>query len=314
MRRSAAVAPSGRVAVWIEPMLDQGQTPGERAMRLRAATDGDRDAVLALGVAEEAAWFGEAELSPAEVGEWVDEEGGLAGSVVAVDADGRIRGFASPGRHQPVFLADPAETDALADALVPWLREQRDAMELMSFAGDAARLAAFERHGLRHRRSSFLMARPESAGPLQAPAFPEGIEVEPYRFGDDDEAVHRLVYVDAAWASVPGHSERGLEDWVVKERLCRSVFLARRDGDPVGWVAGRVLDGGRGYISTLAVAVRERGRGLGRALLLHGFADLQLAGARGLTLGVEAENEAALGLYRSVGLEVEYEWRIYATA
>jgi ribosomal protein S18 acetylase RimI-like enzyme len=29
---------------------------------------------------------------------------------------------------------------------------------------------------------------------------------------------------------------------------------------------------------------------------------------------VEAQNAAALGLYRSVGLEVEHEWRIYATA
>jgi ribosomal-protein-alanine N-acetyltransferase len=79
-------------------------------------------------------------------------------------------------------------------------------------------------------------------------------------------------------------------------------------------VAGRVLAAGRGYVSTLAVAAAERGRGLGRALLLHCFAELQRAGARGLTLGVEAENAAALGLYRSVGLEVEREWRTYVTA
>jgi len=76
-------------------------------------------------------------------------------------------------------------------------------------------------------------------------------------------------------------------------RRCRSAFVARRDGRPVGWVAGR---------------------GLGRALLLHAFADLQVAGGRDLTLEVQAENAAALGLYRSVGLEVEREWRIYATA
>ena len=52
----------------------------------------------------------------------------------------------------------------------------------------------------------------------------------------------------------------------------------------------------------------------GRALLLHALTDLQQAGARGLTLGVEADNESALGLYRSVGMAVEREWRIYATA
>jgi ribosomal protein S18 acetylase RimI-like enzyme len=97
-------------------------------------------------------------------------------------------------------------------------------------------------------------------------------------------------------------------------RRCASAFLARRAGRPVGWVAGRLVASGRGYVETLAVATSERRRGLGRALLLHAFGDLQHGGARGLALGVQAENEAALGLYRSVGLEVEREWRIYATA
>jgi ribosomal protein S18 acetylase RimI-like enzyme len=72
------------------------------------------------------------------------------------------------------------------------------------------------------------------------------------------------------------------------------------------------LAGGRGWVDTLAVAQSERRRGLGRALLLHALTDLQRAGARGLGLGVEAENDGALGLYRSLGLEVEREWRVYA--
>ncbi|HEU0318958.1 MAG TPA: GNAT family N-acetyltransferase [Solirubrobacteraceae bacterium] len=96
-------------------------------------------------------------------------------------------------------------------------------------------------------------------------------------------------------------------------RPCRSLFLARRDRRPIGWVAGRVLDSGRGDVTALAVARTERGRGLGRALLLHAFNDLQRAGARGLALDVVAHNETALGLYRSVGMEIEREWQIYAT-
>jgi len=281
---------------------------------LRSASDGDRDAVLALGVAEEAAWFGEAEVSAAEVGEWIDDEGGLGAGVVAVAEDGRVCGFASPGRRQAVFVADPAWTDALADELLPWLHARRDVVELMTFAGDHGRLRAFERHGLRHRRSSFSLARPDSAGPLPAAAVADGVTIAPYRLGDADEIVHRLIYIDAAWASVPGHAERDLDAWRETARRCRSMFLARRGGRPVGWVAGRVLDGGRGYVTTLAVATSDRGRGLGRALLARALTDLQRAGARGLALDVEAENEAALALYRSVGLEVEREWRIYATA
>jgi ribosomal protein S18 acetylase RimI-like enzyme len=283
-------------------------------MRVRPATERDRDAVCALGVVEEAAWFAEPDSSADEVAEWIADEGGLAPGVVAVDDEERVRGFASPGRRDSVFLADPAVTDALADSLLPWLLERRDDVQLMTFAGDATRVAAFERHGLRHRRSTFQLVRPANAGPLPAAEFPEEIEVAPYRLGADDEAVHRLIYVDAAWAAVPGHAERDLEAWQEMVRPCPSLFLARRSGQPVGWVAGRVLDSGRGFINTLAVAVSERGRGLGRALLLHAFSDLESAGARDVTLGVEAENENALNLYRAVGMEIEREWRIYGVA
>jgi ribosomal protein S18 acetylase RimI-like enzyme len=282
-------------------------------MALRRATDSDRDTVLALGVAEEAAWFGLAQSSAEEVGEWIDEEGGLAHGLVAVDDDDRVRGFASPGRHATVFLADPALAGPLADELLPWLREQRDVVQVMTSAGDTARAAAFERHGLRHRRSSFTLVRPDSAGPLPAAVFPDGVHVAPYRLGDADDAVHRLIYVDAAWASVEGHAERDLDDWRTTVLPCRSLFVAYRDRRAVGWVAGRLLESGRGYVTSLAVATTERGRGVGRALLLHAFTDLELAGARGLMLEVEAANDSALGLYRSIGMTVEREWRTYAT-
>ena len=282
-------------------------------MTLRPATDGDRDAVLALGVAEEAAWFGEAELSAEEVGEWIDDEGGVARGVVAVDDDGRVRGFASPGRRETVFLADPALTDALADELLPWLHEQRDVLELMTFAGDAARVAAFERHGLRHRRSSFIWRVPTAPGRCLRRRFPAG------SMSRRTASATPTTPSTGSSTSMPrGHPSRDTRS-ATSTRGGRGCVPAGRcswltaTSRPVGWVAGRLLESGRGYISMLAVATTERGRGLGRALLLHAFADLQLAGARGLALGVEAHNEAALGLYRSVGLEVEREWRIYAT-
>ena len=218
-------------------------------------------------MAEEAAWFGQAEITAEEIGEWIEDEGGVASGVVAVDDAGGVCGFAAPGRHQAVLLADPTRTSLLADELLRWLRERCEAVRLMAFVDDTERVAAFERHGLRHVRSSFLMARADSVGPLPVAAFPDGVTVAPYRFGNDDEAVHRLVYVDAAWASVAGHAERDLDQWLDTMRRCRWVFLARRDGRPVGWVAGRVLDSGRGYVDMLAVAISERHRGLGPALL-----------------------------------------------
>jgi hypothetical protein len=44
----------------------------------------------------------------------------------------------------------------------------------LAFGGDAARLAGLERHGLHHLRSSFTLARPDTAGPLPAAALPDG--------------------------------------------------------------------------------------------------------------------------------------------
>jgi ribosomal protein S18 acetylase RimI-like enzyme len=142
---------------------------------------------------------------------------------------------------------------------------------------------------------------------------PDGVHIAPYRLGDADDAVHRLIYVDAAWASVEGHAERDLDDWRTTVLPCRSLFVAHRDRRPVGWVAGRLLESGHGFVTSLAVATTERGRGVGRALLLRAFTDLGRAGARGLMLEVEAANDSALGLYRSIGMTVEREWRTYAT-
>ena len=282
-------------------------------MTLRPATDADRDAILALGVTEETAWFGTPEVDADEVGDWVDEEGGVGAGVVAVDDGGTVRGFASPGRNQAVLLADPARTDEVADALLGWLLGQGGTVELLTFAGDTARVAALERHGLRHEHSAFTLARPPAAGPLPAAVFPDGVSVAPYTLGSDDEAVHRLIYVDAAWAALKGHVERDLERWLDTAKSSPVRFVVRRGDRYVGYLAGRMMASGRGWVDQFAVATDERGHGLGRALLLHAFAVLEDQGADGLALGVQAANEAALGLYRSVGLEVEREWRVYTS-
>jgi ribosomal protein S18 acetylase RimI-like enzyme len=281
---------------------------------LRPATRADRGAILALGVAEEEAWFGAAESSAAEVGEWIDEECDLAAGAVLCDAAdrARVRAFAAPALHGIcILMAEPSVVSGALDLLIPWLRD-RGAVEVMTFGSDGERVAGLERNGLRHIRSSFTLARSARSPVPALPDWPPGIEVAPYALGADDGSVHRLIYVDAAWSSVPGHVDRDLDAWRNAVRPGLRAFLARREGVPVGWVAGRLLEAGRGYISGLAVARGARGVGLGRALLLHSCADLLAGGASDLGLDVVATNDSALGLYRSVGFDVEREWRIYA--
>ncbi len=124
--------------------------------------------------------------------------------------------------------------------------------------------------------------------------------------------MHELIYVDAAWSEVPGHTQRSLEAWRSTLTPEYRGWVARRDERLVGWVTGRVFGDGRGWVEQLAVARSARGHGLGRALLLHSLAELCSHGATSLALGVQAENENAIGLYRDVGFEVDREWRVYS--
>src|SRR4051794_14223744 len=164
-------------------------------MTLRPATRTDLDAVSALAVLEEATWVGEPEAGADEVSEWIDDEGGVTAGVVAVDDGGGGPWVALARRARAVVPADPARTGALAAAgggaavfvAVPagpvavadegprGAGEPGNAVARMPSAGDTEGVGAFERHGLRPRRSSFPMSRPAGAGPLPAAEFPDGV-------------------------------------------------------------------------------------------------------------------------------------------
>ena len=275
---------------------------------IRPATPADRPALVALGLAEDAAWSGAPAVSAEEVGEFID--GCEPGMVF--EREGRAAGYAAAGEGgRTVLLVDPGDDPEPAlEVLVAWLGE-RGRHEIDSYGRDARRIAWLEANGYTHRRSFFDLQR--GIEPPLAPAdLPDGVALERYRPGEDDEAVYALIYVDAAWAEVPGHTERSLEAWRSTLGPDYRRWVARRDGRPVGWVAGRVFPDGRGWVEQLAVARSERGRGLGHALLLHSLAELRERGATSLTLGVQGENDSATGLYRSVGFEVEREWRVYS--
>jgi ribosomal protein S18 acetylase RimI-like enzyme len=263
--------------------------------------------LIALVLAEDAAWSGASEVSAEEAGEVVDQHG----LGVVFERDGRVAGYAASGEGGETFvLADPGDDPGPAlVALVAWL-EERGRHEVDTYAADARRIAWLEARGFTHRRSFFDLQR--GIDPPLAPAvWPSGVAIARYRRGDDDEAVHRLMYVHAAWGEVPGHTELSLDGWRSMLAPEYRAWVARRDGHPVGWVAGRVFSDGRGWIEQLAVARSARGQGLGRALLLHSLAELRSRGATALALGVQGENENASRLYRDIGFEVMREWRVY---
>ena len=139
----------------------------------------------------------------------------------------------------------------------------------------------------------------------EAPPPPADVTVRPFSRGADDAPVHALV--EEAMAGVPGSEPRSLESWqaakVDKQGWDPSLWLLHEDADGLAAVVlCERWEEGVGYVDYLAVAPRVRGRGLGRALLLHGLARLRAAGLTVAELSVQGENASATRLYESVGM------------
>lgn len=277
----------------------------------RPATAADLPVLTDLFRRWETVRFGAPEHDADEVRETFGNMVGLSErSRMLFDGD-RLLAAAWCWSAETTLLVDPHVDPApLYADLLPWLTERRVAVE--SLGADSVLRAALEGRGWTHTRSSFELIR--SVTPdwsIAEPVWPDGVTITDLH-GADLEAIHRLIYIDAGWAEIPGHPERPYEQWrdifvTDKEDPAQQV-LAWRDGRLVGVAMGRIFSDGAGWIAQLAVAKSQRGTGLGRALLLEALRRRVAGGATLLGLSVQAENASAIGLYLSVGLHIDREW------
>ena len=77
-------------------------------------------------------------------------------------------------------------------------------------------------------------------------------------------------------------------------------YLARIDGEPAA-VARRATFDGASYLSSIGTAAWARGRGLGELVTLAAAADALETDSEWIYLGVFADNEVAIRLYRRAG-------------
>ncbi len=287
---------------------------------LRPATVDDVAVISAVTDAQDTAWWGSPDGDIDDTRHELDQVVSVMGSLetasrVAV-VEEAVLGFALLSGHGHTSAAiDPSAPLAheACAALFRWLVEA-GAGEIESPAQDVDRLAAIAAVGFVPRRSSFELERPGDVDDLEPAVWPDGIAPVPFRKGVDDEEVHEMIY--SVWLDVDGHTLRPLAEW--RERLLGGpwfeqdlVVLARRDhgaGPAAGVALGRRFGTDVGWVSQLAVGRPDRGAGLGRAVLIEACHRLRRIGVRVIGLGVEAENERALGLYRSVGFDVAREW------
>jgi mycothiol synthase len=183
-------------------------------------------------------------------------------------------------------------------------------LEVSAPGSDQAFRELAERAGYRPARSSWLM-RLDMAEPPPPPVWPAGVRVRTFQREADARAVHRLV--QDAFADIGNQPPRSFEFW-------EQTSLERADFDPTVWflaIAGGELVGvdlcfsGElgGYVAQLAVRRDHRGRGLGLALLRHGFGELYRRGDRTVYLHVDSENRTgATRLYERAGMRVQHRF------
>ena len=169
-----------------------------------------------------------------------------------------------------------------------------------------------EREGYTPARYFFRMEITFSEEP-PAVSLPAGITV---RSGELDEDL-RVFYetTEEAMADHWGHIAISFEEWRKRRERTnldlRLWFLALHDGEPSGAVLCGISDG-IGWIDTLAVRRPWRRRGLGSALLTHGFRELYGRGMRRMALGVDAESPTgATRLYERAGMHIEQQYAAY---
>ncbi|MGZ8716604.1 MAG: GNAT family N-acetyltransferase [Gaiellaceae bacterium] len=185
-----------------------------------------------------------------------------------------------------------------------------------TLAADAGAPALLGAHGFREVRRFYEMAI-ELAEPPTAPALPDGLVIETFRVED---ARPFYLALDESFRDHWEYHERAFEEWWEQRSgapdFDPSLWFLIRDGEEVAAVVRNEPNrNGSGWVGALGVRRPWRGRGLGRALLLHTFAELYRRGMTRVSLGVDSENPTgASKLYESVGMAVEVEQVVFEKA
>jgi ribosomal protein S18 acetylase RimI-like enzyme len=153
--------------------------------------------------------------------------------------------------------------------------------------------------------STVLQMELDLADPPPAARFPEGVEVRTYTDADGRAVQQLLDDAYSAWedAYVP----MAHEDWLAFMTGDASFdptcwWLAEADGE----LAGVCLTWREGWVKDLATTQAWRGRGLGKALLLHALAEHRARGNPKAGLKVDDRNPTgAIKLYERCGFRID---------
>lgn len=178
------------------------------------------------------------------------------------------------------------------------------------------------RYGFKSVRRFYRLARREDAS-IPSRTMPKGVDVTHKmlrEMSDDDVAA----FTDVLNDTFAGHFSFAPEPvwrWVKWRDACEDPWMISLATDSSGIIGVCVVEDSKsynaergvstGWIQFLGVRKHLRGQGIGTAMLVDAVRWLQGLGRDAIFIGVDAENEKALGLYESVGFKVENESRAY---
>jgi mycothiol synthase len=288
--------------------LDEDETAGVQAL-VAAATDVDGTAPLSEHVLLHLRYGGDRQ----------------ALHLLARDHAGALVGFAHLDATDPVaggageLVVHPdARRHGLGDRIVHALLNRM--AEAGSPAGGRLRLwahgehpgaaALARRHGFTRARVLWQMRR-SLLSPLAAPHFPDGVRLRPFVVGQDEPEFLRVNNAAFDW-----HPEQG--GWDIDQMKLREAepwfdpagFLLAVDARDrlLGFHWTKVHGSGSsdhshepiGEVYVLGVDPSARGMRLGNALTLAGLRHLRDRGLSQVMLYVEADNDAAIRVYRDL--------------
>jgi mycothiol synthase len=226
---------------------------------------------------------------------WIEKEKDAGVAVGAVHHRWRGRGLGSK-------LVDRSEERLRALEV--------DRIHNVTLGPDAAAQSLLTSRGYREVRRFWEMTIGLGDEPPIDPVLPEGLRIEPF-----SSALARAFHstLEEAFADHWEYQPQSFEDWW--QRQLKSPdhdpslwFLVRDEESVVAATRNDPERSGGGWIGALGVRREWRGRGLGKALLLHSFREFHRRGKRRVGLGVDSENPTgATKLYESVGMVVDTE-------
>ena len=281
---------------------------------IRPTTEEDFDPVFELLTARSRAAFGISSEQPAFLRQRWDSPS--TDNWVAVD-DGAIVGYA--GLDETRDFVHAAKDPEVGDALVAHVEQQARVrgfphVAVVAAPEDAPLYSTVQRNGYALDREILRMWC-MLGGDLPDPVWPEGVAVRVYTDADG-ERVHALLDEQyAGWD--PGYTARSHAGWLTfmteHEDFDPAMwFLVERDGELVACALHWNESHGRGWVKDLVVRESERGRGLAKALLHHGFRAYAARGADRVGLKVDSTNPTgAPQLYERLGFVIDQRLGIW---